>query len=479
MRIPNALFSGTGTGKIILIMALGLCSAAPTNYAVGQNVDDEPAMQVFPDHYQIGQNAASLEQSIKDGRARFRTKFNKADGAGRPYATGDSKPTPRLAASNFGRIAGPDASACSSCHNEPTVGGSGDAVANVFVGAQFSDPPTLSTDPAVTNERNTITLFGSGLIEMLAAEMTADLSEIRSRGTIEARKSNAQITVPLRTKGVSFGSILIYPNGYIDYAELEGIDYDLVVKPFGVKGIIISLREFAVGALNHHHGIQATERFGWERTGLDDFDGDGVVDEFSLGQVTALTLFQAHLPPPKQQWSSKSEIVAQQKAGERLFGTMGCAGCHLSALELSSPIFSEPNHFNRPGALSSKYDPYSIRMNLSRYLDKVDDKYIVRAFTDLKRHDMCDDDIKFFCNEKRKQDNVGLELFMTMKLWDLATSGPYCHRGNCSTITEAIDGHGGEGRASRDVYVASPSSERRALISYLLTLGKGDELSPN
>jgi hypothetical protein len=151
--------------------------------SIGQSIDDEPAIQVFPDHNEIVRNPTSIEQSIKDGRALFRTKFNLADGAGRPFATGDSKPTPRLIASeSFGRIAGPDASACSSCHNEPTIGGSGDSVTNVFVGAQFSDPPTLSTEPSVTNERNSITLFGSGLIEMIAVEMTKDLHLSRVQG---------------------------------------------------------------------------------------------------------------------------------------------------------------------------------------------------------------------------------------------------------------------------------------------------------
>jgi hypothetical protein len=272
----------------------------------------------------------------------------------------------------------------------------------------------------------------------------------------------------------------LYPNGYIDYRKLEGIDYDLIVKPFGIKGIIISLREFAVGALNHHHGIQAIERFGWERTGIEDFDRDSIVNEFSLGQVSALTLFQANLPPPKQQFSINPIQRNQEKVGQDVFTKIGCADCHRKELELNSPIFYEPNEFNRPGALSSKYDSNRIKLDLSRYVGQSSGNYIVRAFTDLKRHDMCDEEIRFFCNEKRKQDNVGLELFMTQKLWDISTSAPYCHRGNCSTLSEAIVGHGGEARASRDAYISSPRSERRALISYLLTLGKFDktELSP-
>ena len=128
--------------------------------------------------------------------------------------------------------------------------------------------------------------------------MTSELQEIRRSVCAKAKLTNQSITAALLTKEVSYGSIVAHPDGYVDYSKLEGIDFDLIVKPFGVKGIVISLREFAINALNQHHGIQAIERFGWERTGTRDFDADGVSKEFSIGQVTAISLFQASLPPP-------------------------------------------------------------------------------------------------------------------------------------------------------------------------------------
>jgi hypothetical protein len=85
-------------------------------------------------------------------------------------------------------------------------------------------------------------------------------------------------------------------------SELHGVDQDLIVRPFSQKGVFTSLRQFSVNALNHHHGMQATERFGTAWTGSEDFDQDGVKNEVTVGDVTSLVIFQAVLPPPTQVW---------------------------------------------------------------------------------------------------------------------------------------------------------------------------------
>ena len=74
---------------------------------------------------------------------------------------------------------------------------------------------------------------------------------------------------------------------------------------------------------------------------------------------------------------------------------------------------------------------------------------IVRAYTDLKRHNLCDDPadpdpIRYFCNEQLAQGRPdqdgrpGTEFFLTRKLWDVGNTAPYGHRGDVSTIWEAI-----------------------------------------
>ena len=83
---------------------------------------------------------------------------------------------------------------------------------------------------------------------------------------------------------------------------VKGVDIDLVIKPFHQSGVVVSLREFTVNAFNHHHGMQAEERFDLNlNTGFKtDFDGDGVERELTIGDITAATIFQAAMGVPIQ-----------------------------------------------------------------------------------------------------------------------------------------------------------------------------------
>jgi hypothetical protein len=98
---------------------------------------------------------------------------------------------------NFDRISSPDANACSGCHNAPTPGAGGDRVTEVFVLAQRFDHLTFDhsdgiptrgavdefgrsvTMDSATNDRKTIGMNGSGFVEMLARQMTAELQAER------------------------------------------------------------------------------------------------------------------------------------------------------------------------------------------------------------------------------------------------------------------------------------------------------------
>jgi len=434
---------------------------------------DPPAVRVHPTH-----DSRASEDLVRAGRELFETRFNLRDGAGRPGATGDSKPTIRpVSHSTFIRTSGPDANSCAGCHNQPQVGGSGDFAVNVFVGAQFRDPPTPLISSEVTSERNTIGLFGAGAVEMLAVEMTRELHEQRQGALQRARAGGGPVEVALRAKGIGFGRLVARPDGTLDARRIEGVDADLVIKPFGAKGVVISLREFTINALNQHHGIQAVERFGWERTGLRDFDGDGVELEFSVGQVTALTLFQAALPPPRRALPASPREAERRDRGERLFRSVGCSGCHVPELALDTRDFVEPNLHNRPGNLSPRDSEGSIRWPLplgDAIRPGPDGRLLVAAFTDLKRHRICDGADPFFCNERLRQDNVPTDEFITAKLWDVGTSAPYGHRGDCTTVSEAIRHHSAEARPSRDRFLDLPEQDKSALIEFLLSLGVSD-----
>jgi hypothetical protein len=119
--------------------------------------------------------------------------------------------------------------------------------------------------------RNPPSLFGSGAIDMLGREMTADLQAMKNTALQAARLARLPITLPLYSKGVSFGWITALPDGSLDTRRVEGVDPDLIIKPFSLKGVVISVRQFTVSAFNQHHGMQPSERVG---DGVD-ADGDG------------------------------------------------------------------------------------------------------------------------------------------------------------------------------------------------------------
>jgi hypothetical protein len=217
------------------------------------------------------------------GEALFLAQFTTLDGAGRPEATQAIDPTrrrhPREQA--FFRTAGPDGGSCAACHNQPTVGGAGDFVTNVFVSEGFESADFDSLDPQFSNERGTNHLFGAGLVELLAREMSRELQAVRDQALKQARASGTAVRVKLEAKGVEFGFITAQGDGSVNLDELDGVDTDLVIRPFSQKGVMTSLRQFTVNALNHHHGMQPDERFGARWTGSDDFDGDGKTNEMS------------------------------------------------------------------------------------------------------------------------------------------------------------------------------------------------------
>jgi hypothetical protein len=442
---------------------------------------ETPNLPGHVDQADIDKGRLSLDDLIEAGRFLFTTEFNILDGFGRPAATGNGTPTKRQPGSApfMIRASAPETNSCVGCHNKPEPGGAGDFVANVFVLAQLRDPVTDSVSAEFGDERNTLGMHGSGAIEMLAREMTIDLLAIRQAALQQAQQAGSPVTRPLLTKGVSFGQITARPDGTVDTSQVEGIDTDLIIKPFSQKGVVNSIRVFTVNAYNHHHGLQAVERFGRGQTGEDDFDMDGVPDELSVGDITAATLYQVSLQVPGRALPADPRKRAAVGRGEVLFSRIGCADCHRPALPLNSPVYSEPNPFNPPGNLrvGDVARPFTFDMTKDGPKPRLERQsggsMVVRAYTDLKRHAICDDQDSFFANELLVQGGVPTTQFLTRKLWDCGSSSPFGHRGDLTTISEAILHHAGEARSSREQFVALPDTgegSKADVIVFLKTL---------
>ena len=481
--------------SIFMIATLGLAVwsqsdssevAAHDEHACPDGYPDSPSFDGHIEQADIDSGELKFQELVISGERLFDTIFNACDGQGRPGTTGagDAR-DPSTEPPPFIRTSAPDANSCAGCHNQPRGGGGGEFVANVFVLAQALDPVTDSVASQFSNERNSLGMFGSGAIEMLGREMTADLHEIRDDAIAEAAASGAPVTKDLTTKGVAFGQITANPDGSLDTLQVIGVDDDLIVKPFHQAGVVRSIREFTVNAYNHHHGMQAEERFDLNPEKGPDFDQDGIERELTIGDITAATIYQAQLGTPGQLLPADEEQRAWALEGKDVFNEVGCESCHMSELRLENATFSEPYLMNPPGTWNDSDDPFAFNLTSEgegpHLQPDGDGGAIVNAYTDLRRHRMCDpedhpDPIRFYCNEMLAQTRPdqagapGVEYFITRKLWDVGNSAPYGHRGDLTTISEAILAHGGEARASRDQFVALPVEQQQQLVAFLTTL---------
>ena len=421
---------------------------------------------------------AEMERLRTIGEDLFKAKFTVKDGAGRPDATQAAVPTKvRHQSSNmFSRTAGPEANACSSCHNDPRPGGSGDFTANVFVSEGFVNADFDTIDPQFSNERGTNHIFGAGLIELLAREMTADLHAIRDNALQKARKSGEPVRVELETKGVSYGFITAKPDGLVELHEISGVDPDLAIRPFSQKGVVGSLRQFTVNAMNAHHGMQAEERFGVRWTGTDDFDGDGHGSELRDMDISAVVLWQATLAPPIRQTPDNKEWRAAAAKGEGLMQSFGCIDCHRPVLPLKSLKFTDPGPSGSTATLNDKqveapaiYDLALMEWAASLPRNEKGE-ILVPLFGDLKRHAMTDRQITQLGNELLSQEFVDRTYFMTAELWGVGSTAPYGHRNDMTTLDEIIRAHGGAGREAREKYIEASDNERSAIIAFLRNL---------
>jgi hypothetical protein len=476
-------------------VALG-CLAFAIPPLVGQNalspifpvstaIGDERQLTLHFDQSLIDKGRINLTQLITQGKFLFDTPFTAADGAGRPNQNGTfpaASRTSRTGIDAFNRISGPDSDSCAGCHDKPRSGGGGDNVANVFVLGQrfsfFDDPtqadengtPAPGTLSAAADERNTLGMWGSGAIEMLAREMTTDLLVQQAAAVKQAQTTGQRVTLPLTTHNVSFGSITGNPDGSVDTSGVQGVDTDLIIKPFSWKGVVISVRQFTNNAFPQHHGLQPVERFGLNT----DPDGDGFTNELSVGDITAATLYQASLAVPGRVIPRNRTIAGAIASGEVIFNRIGCGGCHISNMQLKSVYYTEPNPFNPPANLRLSDVPKPFRFDLTRegQLPRPDRMalggVLIHPFTDLKRHNMGNDPL--MANEKVVQNGVPTDVWLTKKLWGFYSEPHFLHNGCATTLSQAILAHGGEAQGARDQFASISDEERRCVIEFLKSL---------
>jgi hypothetical protein len=374
---------------------------------------------------------------------------------------------PPMARFHTGRRGGPDAPRCASCHWRGGPAGGGDGADSAFLDGDGNKQSSALG-------RNPIALPGDGFVEILAAELSAELAAAKEALLARAAAKGAAVKGELHAKGISFGALTARPDGSVDTGAVVGVDADLVVKPFGWKGNVTTLRDAVEDALLIHHGMESTylvatapkERVG--PFGGADPDGDGVTDEIVEGQVTALTLFVAMQETPQIVTPPDSNTALAWADGRARFDALGCASCHVPSLALASTTF----------VLPSRVGGAAVRVDLARDAAEprlgaaaADGKMRAFLFSDLKRHDLGPG-----LAEPRADRGVAGNQFLTRPLWGVARSGPYLHDGRAATLEEAILAHGGEAQPARDAYAALGDPDRGLVRIYLASLTRAKRL---
>lgn len=536
-RFSSSMVALVSAAALLLVGVLAAQTAAPKKTAAAAKpaptptpadprkklmvVDlDEKGAFPLPKHVESKDIAAGTiptDKLFEAGAELFHTAYNGLDGVGMKKTVGG------VALNRFsvGPVGGGQpvtvgAQSCGSCHAVPFSSSAGLAHTRVFF-----DPDQKGAPPF--NPRATTSLFGDGILQLLAQEMTEKLLAARDAAAKQAKaKPGVAARQDLKANRVSFGAIAATANAAgevtFDVSQVRGVSPDLVVRPMGWKGNVTTVRNLTVAASNFGMGMMP-EEFVWrlpEAAGKDP-DADGVEREFSVGDITAITIYTVGQETPKELSSlSESGLVAPPDAagrarverGRKLFGRIGCASCHVPEMRLANTVFEEPT--SRGGGqyldafLASKdpdYDPKRpARLDLLKDAEAPrveahpDGGAVVRLYGDLKRHDMGRQladpggpQPPLTASLAPLQHNGQLALmsaseFLTAELWGVGNTQPYLHDDRAGSLAEAIAWHGedappasgqpgrSEAQEARDAYSKLTPEEQRDVLAFLKSL---------
>jgi hypothetical protein len=354
-------------------------------------------------------------------------------------------------------------------------------------------------------QRNTPHVFGAGALQRLAEEMTEELHGIRAALRAEVCTSGERRSADLEAKGLSFGSLAAERNrrrtqrsncrvGF-DTREVVGVDDDLVVRPYQWKGANAFLRDFNRGASHNELGMQSVELVG---DGVDG-DFDGIVDELTIGDQTALAVYLAAQPRPTTQLelddlglldqpllAEEREVILQ---GDGLFAEAGCASCHQPVMTIDDPVFSEPsqNANYRDAVFPAGQEPVArgvdpanpvtfdltqdqpdniiedefgdVVFRLGSFEADAEGRAVVALYGDLRCHEMGQR-----LAESIDETGTGRSVWITKELWGVGSTAPYLHDGRATTLTEAILDHGGEAATAKENFELLAQPDGRATV---------------
>ena len=326
-------------------------------------------------------------------------------------------------------------SSCAVCHSVPAIGGGG-VVAEVraarrneqgeFVelaptsGSLFQifSIPTHTCQPIIPPEANVIArrvpipVFGAGLVEAIPDEtlLAMDDAGDRDRDGVSGR---AAIVTDIATGQRRVGRF----GWKAQHATLLAFASDAYRNEMGITNDLFP-QELAFGISPEQMKLcdpipdpedQPDRRT--RRRGIDNFEA-----------------FMKFLAP-----MGRGLIDDTVRAGEGLFASVGCAACHVPALQTgpsANPVFN---------------------------------RKVVPLYSDLLLHDVGTAD------GIRQEAATALE-FRTPALWGVRMRRPLLHDGSAPTIEDAIGFHINEALPARTRFLGLPAEQRAALIAFVMSL---------
>lgn len=202
-----------------------------------------------------------------------------------------------------------------------------------------------------------------------------------------------------------------------DHDGISGRQVMIDGKPgrFGWKGNVPSLQKFVESAF-------LTE------LGLGPFDADQNNDAVIDGNQIDVTFWYVRLLAPPM----PDEMIAKHEAGRTLFQSVGCANCHTPSMKTGASEVPELANTT------------------------------IQLYSDLLLHDLSDHP------RPVETDKVLPNEYRTAPLWGIgAVGGPYLHNGSAITLTQAIEGHHGEGESSMEKFKALNDADRAELLAFV------------
>jgi CxxC motif-containing protein (DUF1111 family) len=324
---------------------------------------------------------------------------------------------------------------CAVCHNVPAIGGSGvilevragyrdeagghsglndagDTLIHMLSTPSHGCQPLIPDDVTVIARRAPIPLFGAGLVEAIADETLLALEDPldRNRDGVSGRAAVIVDVASGRRRVGRFG-------WKAQHATLLAFGADAYRNEMGITNDLFP-QESAFGVSSEQ--MRACDPFPDPEDARDPRTGRRGIDNFE-------SFMRLLAPVPR------GPIDATVTEGERLFTAIGCAACHVRALETgpsANPLFNRRR---------------------------------VELFSDLLLHDIgTGDGIRQAAAEPNE--------IRTPALWGLRVRRPLLHDGSATTIADAIARHQGEAALAQRGFQRLTGEEREQVLRFLRSL---------